>query len=331
MAFNGSGGWSLPAGQPVVTGTVISSTTQNVLVADIQTSFGMCVVKDGQQTITANLPMATFRHTGVGAAVALTDYARYDQVQNGAPALLASVSGTNTITGTASPTPAAYARGQVFRFDPAVTNTGATTLNVSSLGAGAVQLHGAALAGGELRAGVPVEVFVSTNTPVFQVVNPAVNTVLLTEVNTTSATLHDFTIPSGARRITIMLNGVSLSGATELAFRLGDAGGVETAGYNGASAQLINAGAVAAANPTSFWRTVSSNAAATFSGVVTIVAQNYPLAWTCFGVLSRSDTATMDIFSGSKSLSAALTTVQILSADGVSTFDAGFVNVSYEF
>jgi hypothetical protein len=169
MAFNGSGSWTLPAGQPVVTGTTISSTTHNTLVTDIQTSFGTVICKDGQTTVTANLPMATFRHTGVGAGVATTDYARYDQVQNSAPQVLASVAGTNTVTGSVTPTPAAYVAGQVFRFVPAVTNTGATTLNVSSLGAGAIQSAGAGLVGGELVAGIPVEVFVSTTTPIFHI------------------------------------------------------------------------------------------------------------------------------------------------------------------
>jgi hypothetical protein len=173
MAYNGSGTFSLAAGNPVVTGTTISSTWANNTLSDIATGLSTVICKDGQTTVTANLPMATFKHTGVGAASATTEYARYDQVQNSAPMVLASVAGTNTVTGTASPTPAAYVRGQVFRFDPAVTNTGATTLNVSSLGAGAVQSRAQALVGGELIAGVPVSVFVSTSTPVFEILNSA--------------------------------------------------------------------------------------------------------------------------------------------------------------
>lgn len=172
MAFNGSGAWNLPAGQPVVTGQVISSTTQNTLVSDIASSFGTVICKDGQTTVTANLPMATYKHTGVGAATAATDYARYDQVQTGAPVYLASVAGTNTITASATPTPA-YTVGQVFRFTPAATNTAATTLNISSLGAGAVQSNGQALVGGELVINVPTEVIVSAATPVFQIINSA--------------------------------------------------------------------------------------------------------------------------------------------------------------
>src|SRR3990167_97183 len=84
---------------------------------------------------------------------------------------LTSVAGTNTITGTATPTPT-YTVGQRFTFVPAVTNTGATTLNISSLGAGAVQLAGAALTGGELVASVPVTVYVTAVTPVFEIIAP---------------------------------------------------------------------------------------------------------------------------------------------------------------
>jgi hypothetical protein len=170
MAFNGSGTFSLAAGNPVVTGTTISSTWANNTLSDIATGLSTVICKDGQTSVTANLPMAGFKHTGVAVAAATTDYARYDQVQNSAPQVLASVAGTNTITGSASPTPAAYVAGQVFRFIPAGDNTSATTLNVSSLGAGAVQWNGVACVGGEIRSGIPVEVFVSTTTPIFNII-----------------------------------------------------------------------------------------------------------------------------------------------------------------
>lgn len=41
------------------------------------------ITKDGQTTITANLPMSGFRHTGVGNAASRTDYAAFGQVQDG--------------------------------------------------------------------------------------------------------------------------------------------------------------------------------------------------------------------------------------------------------
>lgn len=70
---------------------------------------------------------------------------------------LTSVAGTNTITATATGL-TAYALGQKFRFIPAATNTGATTLNITSLGAQSIFWNGAACVGGELRSGIPVEV-----------------------------------------------------------------------------------------------------------------------------------------------------------------------------
>lgn len=51
---------------------------------------------------------------------------------------------------------------------------------------------------------------------------------------TTSGTEKDFAIPSWARRIRAMLNGVSLSGTALIRFRLGTSGGIVTSGYLGA-------------------------------------------------------------------------------------------------
>lgn len=171
MAFS-SGTYSLFAtGNPVVTGTTVSSTWANNTLDDIATALTTCVLKDGSQTITANIPMSTFKLTGLGAGSALTDSATLRQVQYNFGAFLTSVAGTNTITATATPTPA-YTVGQVFTFTPAVTNTGAVTLNISSVGSGAVQLLGGALTGGELQASLPVTVIVTATTPVFEIVQP---------------------------------------------------------------------------------------------------------------------------------------------------------------
>jgi microcystin-dependent protein len=77
---------------------------------------------------------------------------------------LTSVSGTNTITasvaaqGSITMAPTAYSTGMKFHFIPAGSNTGATTLNVNSLGAKNVFLNGAALVGYELLARTPVVV-----------------------------------------------------------------------------------------------------------------------------------------------------------------------------
>jgi hypothetical protein len=160
MSLNGSGVFNVNStGQPVVASTLISASVFNAFTADVATALSTALYKDGQQTVTANLPMATYRHTGVGAAVATTDYARYDQVQNSASQVLSSVSGADTITANATPTPAAYAAGQTFRFVSAGANTGAVTLNVSALGAKAITKNGTtALVAGDIPSGAMVEV-----------------------------------------------------------------------------------------------------------------------------------------------------------------------------
>jgi len=67
---------------------------------------------------------------------------------------LTGVAGTNTITATAGNV-AAYAAGQFFVFVPANTNTGATTLNINSLGPKSIFQAGGALTGNEIVQNVP--------------------------------------------------------------------------------------------------------------------------------------------------------------------------------
>ena len=85
--------------------------------------------------------MGTFKFTGLSAGSAATDSANIAQVQNSFGSFL-TVSGTDTITATVSPALTAYASGQMFAFVAANTNTGAVTINISSLGAKAITKNG---------------------------------------------------------------------------------------------------------------------------------------------------------------------------------------------
>ena len=59
MSYNGSGTFQInSSGQPVVTGTVISSTAFNALTADLATGLSTAITKDGQTTTTALIPFA---------------------------------------------------------------------------------------------------------------------------------------------------------------------------------------------------------------------------------------------------------------------------------
>jgi len=59
MSYNGSGTFTInTTGQPVVTGTVISSTAFNALTADLATGLSTAITKDGQTATTARIPFA---------------------------------------------------------------------------------------------------------------------------------------------------------------------------------------------------------------------------------------------------------------------------------
>jgi len=175
MSYNGSGTFNInTAGQPVVTGTTITSTAFNLLTADLATGLTTALTKDGQTTPTANIPMGTFKITGLGAGSAATDAAQYGQLQAGATTI-ATVSGTDTLTGSLTPAITAYATGNLFSFVAVATNTGATTINLNSLGAKSITKSGTtALAAGDLVIG---QVYlIEYDGTRFQLINPSTTT-----------------------------------------------------------------------------------------------------------------------------------------------------------
>jgi hypothetical protein len=73
MSYNGSGTFQInSAGQPVVTGTVISSTAFNALTADLATGLSTAITKDGQTTTTVRIPFAAGITVSGGAAATNT-------------------------------------------------------------------------------------------------------------------------------------------------------------------------------------------------------------------------------------------------------------------
>jgi hypothetical protein len=84
---------------------------------------------------------------------------------------LSAVSGTNTIVATGPLSLTAYASGKWFKFVPANTNTGAVTINISTLGARSITKYGStALVAGDLVVGMEA-VLVDDGTRL-QLINP---------------------------------------------------------------------------------------------------------------------------------------------------------------
>ena len=79
MSRNGSGTYSLPAGNPVVTGTTISSTWANTTLNDIAATLTDSVAADGQTPMTGNLDLNTHKVVGLVAGSATGEAVEYTQ------------------------------------------------------------------------------------------------------------------------------------------------------------------------------------------------------------------------------------------------------------
>ncbi len=100
MAFNGSGTYVLPTGNPVVTGTTISTLWANSTLSDIATALTNCFTRDGQSLPTVNLHMGGFKLMGLAAATINGDAVRYEQIPFLAgTALPIANGGTGTVYG----------------------------------------------------------------------------------------------------------------------------------------------------------------------------------------------------------------------------------------
>lgn len=149
-----------------------------------------------------------------------------------------------------------------------------------------------------------------------------------TEQATTSGTTKDFTIPSGVKRIVVMLDGVSLSGVTEVGIQLGDAGGIEATGYTSYVGSITGTNSAAVTSSTTQFELGpnSSDAANTLTGAYTLTRMDTSNTWLLAGTGHIDAAGDVAMASGIKATSGELTTVRLMGG----TFDAGSVNVMYE-
>lgn len=417
MGYNGSGLFQInTAGQPVVADTVIDPTVFNALTADLATGLSTAITKDGQTTVTANIPMATYKFTGLGAGSARTDSASLANVQDGTGVYVGTVGGTaDVITLTPSPAIASYTAGQTFRFIASGANTTSVTVNVSGLGAKAITKNGTtALAAGDIPSGMMVEItydgtrFIlespaarlsfpdnlftvegsadATKKMQFEVdgiTTATTRTVTMPDANvdltlvraattsvsgvaelattaevqtgtdtarvpsvdslrngllvvsgptaTTSGTNVDFSPSAWAKRVVLLLNGFSVSGSNTPFIQLGDAGGIETSGYTGASSAIghgVATTCVAIGAAVGFPITNAGANGNTYYGrIVLELADSATNTWVLSSVLAETSTPKQEICAGIKALSATLTTVRLSCS---STFDAGAVTALFE-
>ena len=151
-----------------------------------------------------------------------------------------------------------------------------------------------------------------------------------TAVASTSGTSIDFTsLPSWIKRITVMFNAISLSGASSVLVQLGTgATTYTTTGYVGGGARF-GVSSVASGTFTTGFTFNNATAASLIAGSMTItnVTGN---TWAASGIFGETSGEFMCMTGGSVPLAAVLTAVRITTVNGTDTFDAGSINILYE-
>ena len=137
----------------------------------------------------------------------------------------------------------------------------------------------------------------------------------------------DFTsIPSWVKRVTVMFNGVSLSGSASPLIQIGS-GSVVTTGYVGSTVGF--SATISNVTQSTIGLQVSS-ASATDSQYGSAVIQSMTgNAWVMNSVVG-TNTIRGAIAGASISLSGALDRVRITTTNGTDTFDAGTINLLWE-
>jgi hypothetical protein len=146
-----------------------------------------------------------------------------------------------------------------------------------------------------------------------------------TAVASTSGTSIDFTsIPSWVKRITVMFNGVSTNGTSNIIVQLISASGVKATGYSSTAA--TTAGTLATST-IGFISTGAVVAANTYRGSIVLVLQTGN-EWVATGILDSS--GALNTSGGGVNLAETLTGIRVTTVGGANTFDAGSINILYE-
>lgn len=147
-----------------------------------------------------------------------------------------------------------------------------------------------------------------------------------TAVASTSGTSIDFTgLPAWVKKITVMLQGVSLSSTANILIQIGPSGGVETSGYSGV---VLGNGTQTAWGGTGCLITRTGVATSTYSGIVTL-ANITGSTWVCSATVADSVNTFTGLAAGSKAITGTLSIVRITSTS-TDTFDAGNINLLLE-
>ena len=131
MSRNGSGQYNLPAGNPVVTGTTITTTWANTTLNDIAASLTASIAADGQTPVTGSLAMNNNKLTGLGLGTTTGDSVEYSQFVASTTSAVAITGGTINGTSVGATTPAS---GKFTTLEATGTLTAAGNVSFTSTG-----------------------------------------------------------------------------------------------------------------------------------------------------------------------------------------------------
>jgi hypothetical protein len=147
----------------------------------------------------------------------------------------------------------------------------------------------------------------------------------------TSGTTVEFTgIPSWAKRITVMLSGVSTNGSSSPQIQVGTSSGFVTSGYAVVGSSISGAGAGSVDASSGFVFSNNNIASTSVLGGVFTLCQISGNTWVGNGSFGDSGRQFMHLSSGSIAAAAAVDRIRVTTVNGTDAFDAGTVNIMYE-
>jgi hypothetical protein len=158
------------------------------------------------------------------------------------------------------------------------------------------------------------------------------NSVLVsgTAVASTSGTSIDFTgIPSWAKRITVMMNGVSTNGSTDYLVQIGS-GSVTTSGYLTQRTFLQATGANSNGTYTNSMVILANVGASAVTMAHVVLTHMGSNVWLASATYTQPGSTLGGLSAGSITLGGVLDRVRITTSGGSDTFDAGSINIMYE-
>lgn len=144
------------------------------------------------------------------------------------------------------------------------------------------------------------------------------------QASTSGTTVAFTSIPSTAKRITIVFSAVATNGTSNLIVQIGDSGGFETSAYAGG----IGTDGASFNSTAGFLSSIGGLSTYVHHGTLVLVKISGN-TWVASGTSGRSDLASASSSGGSKTLSGTLDRVH-LTSESADTFTAGTVNILVE-